>query len=172
MSILFYSRLTEDAPTTPIALPEGLTARIWRPAEQGPPPPGSRQPANWVWWAFDQLTIFARPDFAELTLWRGENLLHRLIITPRWFRFPFMDRADLQLGDLWTRPDARGQGLASLGVELARRMADPSDRLWYLVEADNAASIRLAARAGYRLTGVGRRSKGLSGRFRLERPVA
>lgn len=172
MTLLFYRRDPQDA--TAGALPPGITARSWRPAVDGLPRAGGQWCDNAIWWALDRLGFFARRDFAELTLWRGDRLLHRLIVTPRWFRFPFMAPGDLQIGDLWTHPDARGQGLARAAVaEALRRL--PGTPLWYVVEAGNRPSVRLAEGCGYRLAGFGRRTRplgiGLIGRFRIEAPV-
>jgi len=87
-----------------------------------------------------------------------------------------MDTDDLQIGDVWTYPGAREQGLAQLALTAVQALTWPEDRLWYLVEVGNAASIRLAETAGYRLVGSGRRTRPLGiallGRFRLDTPIA
>jgi RimJ/RimL family protein N-acetyltransferase len=154
--------------------PPSFSLRVWSPGRDGAPPPGSRRFSNWVWWAFERLAVFSRPGFLELTIWREGRLAHRLIVTPRWARFPFMGAADLQVGDVWTRPELGGRGLATLALATVQALTDPDDRLWYVVEADNPASIRLAEAAGYRLVGAGRRTRPLGlaafGRFVLDRP--
>lgn len=174
LTILFYRRDGGGARlTTP---PSDLVFRIWSPGDDGPPPVGSRRLSNWIWWLLEILGLFSRPGFREVTIWREGQLAHRLIITPRWPRFPFMGPHDLQVGDVWTHPDARAQGLARLALGAVQALTWPEDRLWYLVEADNAASIRLAETAGYRLVGAGRRTRPLGlaplGRFRLDDPIA
>ncbi|HUE79347.1 MAG TPA: GNAT family N-acetyltransferase [Sphingomicrobium sp.] len=120
--------------------------------------------------------LFARPDFAEITMWDGGGMVHRLIVTPRWRRFPFMGRDDLQLGDLWTRPDVRGKGFARAAVATAHRLFGGQARcFWYVVQADNAPSIRLIETFGYTLVGRGRRTAPLgirsAGSFLLELPM-
>jgi len=170
LTVLFYRRNGGGACST--VLGSDLVFRIWSPAEDGPPPAGSRRASNWIWWLFEILGLFSRPGFREVTIWRGGALAHRLIVTPRWLRFPFMDTDDLQVGDVWTHPEARAQGLARLALAMVQALTSPDDRLWYLVEDGNAASIRLAEQAGYRLMGVGRRTRPLGlallGRFRLD----
>ncbi|TCS14892.1 GNAT family N-acetyltransferase [Caulobacter sp. BK020] len=174
MTILFYRR---DGGGAGLAtLPSGLVFRIWSPGDQGPPPAGSQRASNWTWWLFETLGLFSRPGFREVTIWRDGQLVHRLILTPRWPRFPFMDAYDLQVGDIWTHPGVRGQGLARLALTAVQALTWPEERLWYLVEANNAASVRLAETAGYRLFGSGRRTRPLGlatlGRFRLDAPIA
>jgi len=174
MTVYFYRR--DRAPATAPCLPPGLDLRVWRPAEDGLPRRGPKHGQNLVWWAFSRLGVFARPRFAEVSIWRGGRLLHRLIVTPRWRRFPFMDADDLQIGDLWTHPEVRGQGLARLAILEARRQAaGAAGRIWYLVEANNTVSVRLIESCGFRRVGVGRRTRPFGvralGRFEIETPL-
>lgn len=158
-----------DGPPTP----EGVDVRVWRPREQ-PSPPLSRQAAVWLQ---HRLGLFADDRFAELGLWRGDELLHRLIVTPRWYRFQFMADGDLQLGRLWTNPAHRRKGLALAAINEAHRLfGGPGQRFWYVADARNLASAALAHAAGYDLVGSGRRTHPagirLLGRFTMDRPAA
>ncbi len=154
MSVLFFCReAPQGARLAP--LPPGMTMRVWSPARDGfPPAPLWRR--NVLWWLMDRMGLFARRDFAEITLWQGDDLLHRLILTPRWYRFPFMAPGDLQVGDIWTHPAVRGQGLARLGVEQA--LAFAQGRVWYVTGTQHRASIALATGMGFRPAGHGYRS--------------
>ena len=105
------------APPAPV-LPAGCALRIWRPAADGFPPAGPCKAENMAWFAGTRLGLFARNDFAELSVWEERRMLHRLIVTPRWFRFPFMASGDLQIGALWTAPDARRRGLARAALQV------------------------------------------------------
>ena len=169
VSILFYRREAGAAP--PIGLRPGVTVKLWRPAQHGLPPPGPWRTQNLAWWAFTACSLFTDRRFFELTLWRDDHVAHRLFVTPRWPRFPFMAPGDLQVGEVWTDPERRGQGLARAGLAEAVRQADGA-RLWYLVEADNLPSIRLAEAAGFMPVGRGRRTRpfglGVLGAYRLE----
>jgi GNAT superfamily N-acetyltransferase len=149
--------------------------RSWRPAHDGPPPLGPHVAENLAWFAFDRLGRFSSHAFEELSVWRGGRLLHRLIVTPRWFRFPFMAADDLQVGALWTAPEARRLGLARAAMrEALRRHTGRS--FWYVVDDANAASIGLAEGCGYRMAGAGRRTRPLGvpglGQFRMESATA
>lgn len=175
LTIRFYRRAADgaDAP----AWPEGCALVGWRPALDGLPPPGPHCAENLAWFAFDRLGLFAGRDFEALSVVRDGRLLHRLIVTPRWFRFPFMAEGDLQIGALWTAPEARRLGLARAAIaEAHRRHAASGRRFWYVVDGDNAASIGLAEACGYRLAGEGRRTRPLGvrglGQFRMDAAMA
>ncbi|MDB5703912.1 MAG: hypothetical protein JWN66_1028 [Sphingomonas bacterium] len=127
---------------------------------------------NIVWWLFACVGLFRRGGFSEVSITRNGHSVHRLIVTPKWYRFPDMAAADLQIGDLWTAPAARGQGLARAAIAIVHdRLGDRFERIWYIVAADNAASIRLIEHCGYRLVGKGVRTRpfglGALGRFRI-----
>jgi GNAT superfamily N-acetyltransferase len=174
LTIRFYRRAGEAALAP--GWPEGCELWSWRPA-QDRPPLGPHFAENLVWFAFDRLGLFASRDFEALSVVRDGRLLHRLIVTPRWFRFPFMAEGDLQIGGLWTAPEARRLGLARATIaEAHRRHAAPGRSFWYVVDDGNAASTGLAEACGYRLAGAGRRTRPLGvravGRYRMDSATA
>jgi GNAT superfamily N-acetyltransferase len=177
MTIRFYRRAWETPPAEAADLPGGCGFRRWRPAGDGPPPAGPHAAENLAWFAFDRIGLFSSHAFEELSVWRGGRLLHRLIVTPGWFRFPFMAADDVQIGALWTAPHARRLGLARAAIaEAHRRHAAPGRSFWYVVDDGNPASIGLAEACGYGLVGAGRRTRPLGvsglGQFRLESAMA
>jgi RimJ/RimL family protein N-acetyltransferase len=153
-------RLDDAGPVLPPPLPAGVAARVWRPSWGGAPPAAIRDPKHWVWWAFHNLRVFANRDFGVVLLERDGRLVHRSGVFPGFFRFPFMAPDDLQIGDTWTAPEARGQGLAGLAIGVARAAfgrAGVGRRFWYLTESENRASITVAERQGFALVAPGRR---------------
>jgi RimJ/RimL family protein N-acetyltransferase len=148
----------------------------WQPAAQGLPPRGSRLPSNHMWWALTKAAMFARRDFTEIRIERAGRVLHRLIVTPRWYRFPFMAARDLQIGDVWTAPDARRKQLGRAAIAEAHRLFNQDGaNFWYVADSDNAASAALAESCGYRLVATGRRTRRLGskllGQYVIERYV-
>ena len=170
MTICFFRRepgLRFDAPS----LPQGASLRVWTPSQR----PKSAQ--SFAVWLQNRLGLFADDRFAELSLWHGDEVVHRLIVTPRWHRFPFMERGDLQLGGLWTHSAHRRRGFALAAMnEAHRRFGGPGQRFWYVAEANNLSSGALARAAGYTQVGTGRRTSPagirLLGQFKLDQPAA
>jgi GNAT superfamily N-acetyltransferase len=172
MRVNFFLR--EDARDDAPALPPGISLKLWRPSEHTLP---SWSALRVAYWLQARLGMFADERFAELSLWDGGVLIHRLIVTPRWRRFPFMEAGDLQLGALWTHPQYRRRGLARIAMAEAHRLfGGPGQRFWYLADSTNLPSTALALASGYRLAGTGRRTAPLGlrlfGQFQIDRPPA
>jgi RimJ/RimL family protein N-acetyltransferase len=172
---LFYA-ITVPANRTAPALPAGYTCERWRPSLFRFAPHGVPFFPFVVWWLFHITHVFANREYAVFVIRHGETLIHRSVITPRYFRFPFMAAADLQVGDTWTDPAERGKGLATIALESI--IGTPSSRectCWYVVEPDNLASIRVVEKAGFTLAGNGHRTRrfglGILGKFLLAHRV-
>ena len=155
-------------------IPPIATFRCWSPGVDGLPSRGSRRPANYFWWALARVGGFAQPAFAEICVEERRRIVHRLIVTPRWYRFPFMGGSDLQIGEVWTSPVARRRQLARAAIaEAHRRFGFSGSAIWYVTDSDNVASSALARSCGYRLVAVGRRTRPLGlalfGRYVIDR---
>jgi len=147
--------------------------------EQAPPAVNVR--GNWDWWVpscswrtpgvgcLDSLTflafhygwIYETREFCALMFILDGQTVHRSVVFPRWFRFPFMARTDLQIGNIWTAPAFRGQGIATRAVHEVRRRFGDQRTLWYLTHAGNAASRRVAEKNRFDLVGTGVRKPAL-----------
>lgn len=146
----------------PAKLPDGFRFEYWRPSLRHPLAPGLSPFAGAVWLAFKVLQLFANRDYASGVVWHGDRVAHVTMVFPRFFRFPFMSAPDVQFGALFTHPDFRRRGLAPFAVqELARLLAQPRRRFWYVTHETNTASQQVAARLGFVLVGRGDRLRRL-----------
>lgn len=149
-----------------------LRAEIWRPSATSIRPRGLPLLPYVVWWLFHYLRIFSNRRYGAVVVRSGNVIVHNLLVTPRYFRFTDMGADDVQIGATHTHADWRGRGLARAAVGIVCRVwNDRQARLWYIVSDENAPSIRVIESCGFRLLGVGERSKrlGLSllGQFRV-----
>lgn len=150
--------------------------RWWLPERDGVPGKGSRRLVNYWWWALARAGGFSRPGFAVLRIERAGRTVQRLIVSPRWYRFPFMGAGDLQIGDVWTSPEARRRKLATAAIaEAHRRFARGGTRIWYVADERNGPSAAFARACGCRLVAVGRRTRrfgtALFGQYVIDRFV-
>jgi RimJ/RimL family protein N-acetyltransferase len=176
VKVHFYRFDVGEPASVPPPLPPSIRLRYWNPASDGLPSKGSRRAANYFWWALAKVRGFARPGFTELRFELDEQVIHRLTVTPRWYRFPFMEPDDLQIGNIWTRPVARRRKLARTAIaQVHRHFAGRAARIWYVARADNAVSGALARSCGYRLVAIGTRTRRLGlflfGQFVIEQLV-
>ena len=170
----FYRIEGDRALTCDAAVPPEARLVIWQAADGNAPPREVASPSLLVWRVFDRLGLFANRNFGIVAIVRGEQVLHRLVVTPRWYRFPFMAVDDLQLGGLETAESERGRGLARAALVAAHRhFAGRYAAMWYVVDDANAASCRVAEACGYDLVGYGERTAPLGlrplGRFVIRR---
>lgn len=143
-----------------VSIDKRFNTVLWKPSTLEVVPKGTALLPFGIWWIMHHLHIFTNKDYSLYLIYDGDNLIHRSVITPRYFRFPFMGKKDLQIGDTWTMPEYRGKGLASFAIqEIVKLHKKPGRRFWYIVEEDNIPSIRAVEKVGFVKYGVGTRKK-------------
>jgi GNAT superfamily N-acetyltransferase len=142
------------------ALDDGYSCLMWRPSALKVAPNGLPLMTFGVWWVFHHLRVFANRRYGVFVIYKDGLAVHRSTVTPPYFRFPFMGRNDLQIGDTWTEEKFRGKGLASHSIRsIIQSNRSPGRRFWYVVGKDNEPSIRAARKAGFVKYGEGVRTK-------------
>lgn len=159
MKHFFYCLDSQSASQPRSSLDASFSVKLWKPTLRQIVPPGSPLKLA-VWWGMHYLHIFTNREYRLLLICHDGAVVHRSVVSPRYFRFPFMDRDDLQIGDTWTSPQFRGKGLATIAVtEILHLMRKPGRRFWYLTKASNVASIRVIEKVGFKKVGEGIRTK-------------
>ena len=156
-----------------ITLEEGYASFLWEPSLGEIVPRGMPYFPFGVWWVMHFTRIFSNTNYSILLIRYHDSLVHRSIVTPGYFRFPFMQKEDLQIGDTWTSPEHRGKGLAVFAIrKIIAGVANKKRRIWYIVEKNNIPSIKAAEKAGFVRYGEGvRRNRfgvGVLGYYAIE----
>lgn len=153
MANLFFSKIsTEEAPIP--SQDTELDICFWRPTLINFKPRGSSWFPFGIWWAFHMFHIFENKNYCVLLVKRNGLVIHRSCIFPKYFRFPFMNRKDLQVGDTWTLDVERGKGIASLALNhIASHFQ--GFKIWYITDDTNLSSARIASKCGFQLIGKG-----------------
>jgi RimJ/RimL family protein N-acetyltransferase len=158
---LFYSICTDQIPHQSIpALPAQYSWTIWRPSlwRAWPPTASSVElRSRFLFrWLLLYLGLMRRPECGALLVHDQGQLVHYSGFTSGYWRFPFMDQDDLQIGNTWTEPAHRGKGIALFALRtLVSALGRPGRTLWYVVEAINVSSIKVIERADSTLVGSG-----------------
>lgn len=153
-------------------LEEGYAWEIWKPSLGGIVPGGMPLLPFGAWWVLHHARIFSNKEYGIFLIRSMGAIVHRSVITPGYFRFPFMGKEDLQIGDTWTSEDHRGKGLAVFAIRrIVAVYARPGRCIWYLVDKNNLPSIKAAERSGLVRYGEGKRTKrfgvGLFGQYEI-----
>jgi len=152
---LVFVRDLGQSPVAPPSPPEGYRSTLWRPSWRRLVPPGDPEPSLYAWWLMHQLRGFRNRSYAALTVYSGADVVHRSLVFPASFVFPFMRPDDLQIGLVSTAPSHRRRGLAMFAVrDVVHRLERPGRRFWYLTEESNEESVRTASAAGFIVTGT------------------
>ena len=62
------------------------------------------------------LHMMSNRDYRVLVIRKGARLVHYSSVTGRYYRWPFMEASDLQVGRTWSDADHRGKGLAKFAL--------------------------------------------------------
>jgi RimJ/RimL family protein N-acetyltransferase len=158
MSLLFYYWDQNTLEARQLTLDAVYSWTLWTPRRYEVIPRGLPWMPFAIWWVMHHLRIFSNRDYGIFCVYAGGELVHRSVVSPRYFRFPFMAKDDLQIGDTWTHPAHRRRGIAAFAIqEILAACARPRRAVWYLTEADNIASIRAAEKLGFVKVGEGTR---------------
>src|SRR6266545_7587596 len=157
--LFFRSDLQRPIGTT-FTLPPYYTAGWWWPRPASIVPSGLW--LSWkllTWWVLFFVLGIGASRYRIFTVYSPDRrLVHYSLIFPKYFRFPFMNAADLQIGSTWTEPGFRGQGLAAYAVqEILRAERRPEQVYWYVVAENNLSSIHVAQKSSLELYGAGQR---------------
>lgn len=158
MDCLFFLNKTVNRPKIP-DLSQDYETVLWRPSLFKIKPAGLSWRPFAIWWLFHISGIFKNRRYAILLIYQKGQMIHHSCIFPKYSRFPFMDKTDLQVGDTWTAPEARGKGLAVYALTLILKDYANDTNVWYLTTPDNTASIRVAEKCGFSIYAKGRRYK-------------
>lgn len=153
-NILFFTHTDE---CTAGDLPQGYTVEVWRP---GLIPPGNPAKNFIVWLLFYRLRVFWNRDYWALIVRHGNKVIHSTSVFPGYFRFQFMEKEDVQVGDGWTDPEHQGKGLLTWALRYAVEQSHlQGRRVWALVEEVNSPSIKAVRRTGFKFVGYGSKKR-------------
>jgi len=173
MSYYFYNYHGTESKQMVVNLSNEYQHYLWRPFDNQWIPPEHLRPTFMIWSLAHLLNFFPNHDYSIYLVFHNHRVIHRSCVFPRYFRFPFMSEADLQIGNTWTEPSHRGKGIATFAIfNIIKSQQKPGRRFWYVVEDVNKASIRVIEKAGFMKHGCGSRRKrfglGILGYFELE----
>jgi RimJ/RimL family protein N-acetyltransferase len=156
MSIIFYCLQAPYQIKSELVLADGYHLELWRPSLSTVIPPGQGLFPFSVWWIMHHLCVFRNRDYGVVLIHKDGLVVHRSLVTPGYFRFPFMTNDDLQIGYVWTSPEHRAKRLATYALqEIVKLLGQAGRRFWYICEDGNLASRKVAENVGFMRWGEG-----------------
>lgn len=125
--------------------------REWKPVHGSFLPPGKGF-KYLLFWVFHHLRIFKNRDYSSVFLYDGEVRIASLLVVPAYYKWPFMQKDDLQFTYVMTNKEYRGKGIGEKLLRFAViRFRKPNRNLWYVTDSENPASVRLCTKVGFKL---------------------
>jgi len=131
-----------------------LEATIWKPAVTNFY--HTRLPRKYIfWWFFHYLGIFRNNKLQIRLFFENKNLAHFFCIVPKFYRWPFMSKNDVQITYVITEKGFQGKGLAFKCISSVLANFEINGDIWYVTDSVNIASQRLAEKLGFVFQGNG-----------------
>jgi RimJ/RimL family protein N-acetyltransferase len=175
MGYIFFrqdlSRLKDKDSDQPAGLNRNYELKVFRPDCLHVVPKGMKKEPGFIIWWFLYLTIWRwqGKSYEYYLVYDKEQLIHYCLLSPKYYRYPFMNNDDIQIGPFWTAEGYRGQGICP--TVIAKVMEDYKSRNRYayiITRENNVNSQRSIAKAGLEVYGHGIRTKGFWGKFLIE----
>lgn len=157
----------EDIANKKFELPSGLAIRYWKPGIFNWKPRGKNL-KYYLYTLFHFIGVFKNKSFAfiELLDLNSGISLSSLLIVPAHFKYPFMEKHDIQFTYVMTKSEYRGKSFSILLLREAwARRTDKRGMAWYVTNTKNISSIRVAEKAGFTIEGFGKREGGILNRL-------
>jgi GNAT superfamily N-acetyltransferase len=109
---------------------------------------------NWRHFLYEIFFFKCKYYKAFLVYTDSGKLVHQSYVFPKYFRFPFMRKRELQITGLWTDKAFRDKGIAKFVVQEIIK-ANPNCAHWFLARIDNMSSVKVASENNFIDQGLG-----------------
>lgn len=137
-------------------IPVGYSTKIWVPSLSNFIPPGKGKKYIFFW-IFHYLHIFRNRDYSAFFIYENDINIASLLIVPAYFKWPFMEKNDVQITYVMTKPEYRGKGIGTIMLQaVIQRLKMDKRNFWYVTDTDNHASAGLSAKVGFEFWAYGK----------------
>ncbi len=142
---------------------------IFRPTIIRLTPRGLKGKSFILWGLLSLIWRLQGKPYEVIVLYKDRQVVHYSVVLPKYYKFPFMGKRDIEIGPCWTHPD-RGRGIYPKMLNaICNRFAKFKDNVWMFCKENNYASQRGILKAGFSLVGKGEETKpfgiGLLGKY-------
>jgi ribosomal protein S18 acetylase RimI-like enzyme len=131
---------------------------LWKPSLKHFIPQGKSK-KYLVYWLFHFLHVFKNRDYSALLIYEKDKLISSLLMVPAYYKWPFMNKNDLQFTYVLTHSSYRGKGIAEKAIRYGiSKMTLPGRCFWYVTDSGNTSSINLCTKLGFEYYSTASRS--------------
>ncbi|MGB1003043.1 MAG: GNAT family N-acetyltransferase [Salibacteraceae bacterium] len=112
----------------------------------------------YAWWFMKLLGFFGSNLLGVLTFKKNDQVIHYFSVIPHYYKWPFMQRNDIQITYVITPKKHRGKGYAAQCISKFLNQFNQSGDVWYVTDEENIASQKLAEKIGFKFEGYGVKS--------------
>lgn len=100
--------------------------------------------------------IITLGQYKIIYLKKDDDIIHYTHILPKFFKLPFLDLNDLEIGPSWTKESYRGKGIFPAVINYTVQCFKERGRDFYIfVHIDNLASQKAIKKAGFHMWAKG-----------------
>jgi len=152
----------------PDADKKGIKIEEWNPSLFMPYPlyVSSKYLLIWAWWVWHNKNI----HYSSAILKCGDKKVSHLMITPYFPTWSFMERGDIQIKDVYTLKEYRGNRFAKYLLTAAlKNKYNGAGSIWYLTRSSNFGSIALCKSLGFHFAGRYKKKYGIFSKGIIEK---
>jgi RimJ/RimL family protein N-acetyltransferase len=138
----------DETPVTGLSADLPYTYKVFRPSIMKTGLDNSENLKRFLWYliTLGKLRIFY--------IMERDIVIHYSFIIPKNFRFPFMNKGDLQIGPCFTDPKFRGRGIYTHALKLIPTLfSKQTSNFWIYTTDVNKISQHVIEKAGYGFNG-------------------
>ena len=160
---IFYRGDSDNIKLFDTSLPDGYSFSLWRPALNRITPKGLFRRTFIFCWIFHILRLFKSSNYSIFIIYYDQKIVHYSVVMPPFFKYPFMNKNDIQIGPIDTESDHRRKGLSSYTIgKIIDTYLQLDTQFWYIVRDENEISKRVIEKYGFTAWGEGSNRKILS----------
>jgi len=108
---------------------------------------------TWLYFLFSKFRIAG--EYKVYLVYHNQTLVHHSFVTRKYFKFPFLNENDWQIGQIFTHQDHKKKELAIYIVnKIIEDLVEKEGNFYWLCSSENEASTKLAEKAGFIYSGI------------------
>ena len=127
----------------------GFDLKIWRPSGLSIIP--EYFPRKYLgYWLAHKIGYFPNKDYSAVIIKDNDNFVLKMLVVPKYFKWPFMGPNDLQVMYITTNSKYRRLGVADIALSVAvNRLAANRRKFWAIIDENNIPSLNCFKKAGF-----------------------